>query len=367
MRKWMMLVAFCSSMLSGCTTNVKEYVIKGSVAWGNPDVYLTVINENGKLDTIQHVVPVNGKFEMKGNLSEPKISFLVVKDGKGRIPLLLQDTILRVDIKANDLSNVRNFVARGSALQDRKSLLDQKEIEIYQDLDSVLARYYRAESEHNIMEKMHEMAALQVMSELYDQEENRFIQENRDNILGLSLVFYRYQHLNYEQLKPKFDMLSETMKKTPEGLLIAARYDKLGEVKVGATAHDFKIRTMQGDTLRLYGTRGSVKILDFWASWCGPCRKENPHLVEIYKKYKDKNLLMIGISMDTNEKAWKEAVEADGLEWIQACDFNGSSGPVAKDYRISGIPHIFVLDGNNKIIGEGLRGKEVDELLAKYL
>lgn len=214
---------------------------------------------------------------------------------------------------------------------------------------------------------MHEMASLQVMSELYNQEENRFIQENRDNILGLSLVFYRYQHLNYEQLKPKFDMLSETMKKTPEGLLIAARYDKLGEVKVGATAHDFKIRTMQGDTLRLYGTRGSVKILDFWASWCGPCRKENPHLVEIYKKYKDKNLLMIGISMDTNEKAWKEAVEADGLEWIQACDFNGSSGPVAKDYRISGIPHIFVLDGNNKIIGEGLRGKELDELLAKYL
>lgn len=263
MRKWMMLVAFCSFMLSGCTTNVKEYVIKGSVAWGNPDVYLTTINENGKLDTIQHVVPVNGKFEMKGNLSEPKISFLVVKDGKGRIPLLLQDTILRVDIKADDLSNVRNFVARGSVLQDRKSLLDQKEIEIYQDLDSVLARYYKAESEHNIMEKMHEMASLQVMSELYNQEENRFIQENRDNILGLSLVFYRYQHLNYEQLKPKFDMLSETMKKTPEGLLIAARYDKLGEVKVGATAHDFKIRTMQGDTLRLYGTRGSVKILDF--------------------------------------------------------------------------------------------------------
>lgn len=94
-----MLVAFCSFMLSGCTTNVKEYVIKGSVAWGNPDVYLTTINENGKLDTIQHVVPVNGKFEMKGNLSEPKISFLVVKDGKGRIPLLLQDTILRVVLK----------------------------------------------------------------------------------------------------------------------------------------------------------------------------------------------------------------------------------------------------------------------------
>ena len=93
-----MLIAFYGFMLSGCTINVKEYVIKGNVVWGNPDVYLIVVNENGKFDTVQHVVPVNGKFEMKGNLPEPKIGFLIVKDGKGRIPLLLQDTVLNVDI-----------------------------------------------------------------------------------------------------------------------------------------------------------------------------------------------------------------------------------------------------------------------------
>ena len=367
MRKWMMLIAFYGFMLSGCTINVKEYVIKGNVVWGNPDVYLIVVNENGKFDTVQHVVPVNGKFEMKGNLPEPKIGFLIVKDGKGRIPLLLQDTVLNVDIKTDNLSDVRNFVARGGVLQNRKFALDRKEIEIYGDRDSVLARFYKAEKEHDIFEKMHEMALLQTMDEMYDQEENRFIQENRDNILGLSLVFYRYKYLNYERLKPKFDVLSEAMKNTPEGQLIAARYSMLSEVKIGAYAPNFKLPTMQGDSVHLYGKSAAVKILDFWASWCGHCRKENPHLVEIFKKYRDKSLLMISISMDTNEKVWKEAVKTDGLEWLQACDLNGSDGPVARAYRISGIPHIFVLDGNNKIIGEGLRGKELDELLAKYL
>lgn len=353
-------------MLGGCTS-AKEYVIRGTIAGGDSDLYLTAINAEGKLDTIQHVVPVKGKFQMKGILEKPMISFLVVKDGKGRMPLLLEDTIFDLDIKNIDLRDVRNYTARGGVLQNRKYALTQKEIEIFKDRDSVLARYYKAEQNREMFAKMHEMAALQVMGELYDQEENEAIRENHDNILGLSLVFYRYKFMNYEQLKPKFEMLSDTMKNMPEGKLIQDRYSILSEVKVGAYAPNFKLPTINGDSVHLYGKSARIKILDFWASWCGPCRNENPHLVDIYKRYKDKDLLMISVSMDTNEKAWKDAVKADGLEWIQACDLKGTAGSVARDYRISGIPHIFILDGNNKIIGEGLRGKELDELLSKYL
>ena len=153
---------------------------------------------------------------------------------------------------------------------------------------------------------MHEMASLQVMDEIYDKEENEYIQENRDNILGLYLVFYRHSYLNYERLKLKFDMLSEEMKHTPEGQVIDKRYKKLSEVKVGAYAPNFKLPTLDGDSVHLYGKSATIKIIDFWASWCGPCRKENPHLVEIYKKYKDKDLLMISVSMDTDENAWRK-------------------------------------------------------------
>ena len=365
MRKLIKLIVLLVFVFEGCVS-AKEYVIKGKIE-GGAKLYLSVMNEQGKLDTIQQVMAQNGEFQMKGSIGGDRIAFLTVQDRKGRIPLMLKDTIFSLDIRGNDLSDVRNFTARGGVLQNRKDALDQKEIEIYRNRDSVLARFSRAEKEHNIFRKMHEMASLQVMDEIYDKEENRLIQENEDNILGLYLVYYRYSYLNYERLKPKFDVLSESMKNTPEGRLVEKRYKRLSEVKVGAYAPNFKLPTLAGDSIHLYGTSATVKIIDFWASWCGPCRKENPHLIEIYNKYKDKGLLLISVSLDTDEKSWKKAVKEDGLEWIQACDLNGADGKAARAYRVTGIPHIFVLDGNNKIIGEKLKGKGLDELLSKYL
>ena len=366
MRKLMKFIVLSGLILGGCTS-VKEYVIRGEIAGNDAKLYLSVVNEQGKFDTIQQVESQKGKFQIKGILDNPKIGFLTVQDRKGRIPLMLKDTIFDLKIKGNDLGDVRNFSARGGVLQNRKDALDRKEENIYRERDSVLARFYRANEEDNIFGKMHEMASLQVMDEIYDKEENEYIQKNRDNILGLYLVFYRHSYLNYERLKLKFDMLSEEMKHTPEGQVIDKRYKKLSEVKVGAYAPNFKLPTLDGDSVHLYGKSATIKIIDFWASWCGPCRKENPHLVEIYKKYKDKDLLMISVSMDTDEKAWRKAVKEDGLEWIQACDLQGADGKAVRAYRVTGIPHIFVLDGNNKIIGEKLKGQELDDLLAKYL
>ena len=219
----MKFIVLSGLILGGCTS-VKEYVIRGEIAGNDAKLYLSVVNEQGKFDTIQQVESQKGKFQIKGILDNPKIGFLTVQDRKGRIPLMLKDTIFDLKIKGNDLSDVRNFSARGGVLQNRKDALDRKEEKIYRERDSVLARFYRANEEDNIFGKMHEMASLQVMDEIYDKEENEYIQKNRDNILGLYLVFYRNSYLNYERLKLKFDMLSEEMKHTPEGQVIDKRW-----------------------------------------------------------------------------------------------------------------------------------------------
>ena len=166
------------------------------------------------------------------------------------------------------------------------------------------------------------------MTIAYDKEENKFIEANKDNILGLAIVYYRYNYLNFDRLKVKFELLSDAMKNTPEGRLIQARYDKLGVVKVGRQAPDFTLPTLDGSTVTLYDVKAPVKIL---------------------------------------EGDWKKAVETDGLTWIQACDYKNTAGEVARAYNITAIPRVLVLDKNNRVIADGLTGEMLDEFLAKRL
>ena len=294
MKKLLLLLSLSLGcfVLSSCSSEVKKYVIKGHVDKYESDLLMTMVNETGKVDTIHEVRSVNGDFEMEGVINGPKLAFLTIKGVNGRIPLLLEDTLFTLNIRAKDLADVRNYDIQGGRLQAGKNALDDVEIEVFSDRDSILACYFEAEKNHDIAGKMHERAMLDRMTIAYDKEENKFIEANKDNILGLAIVYYRYNYLNFDRLKVKFELLSDAMKNTPEGRLIQARYDKLGVVKVGRQAPDFTLPTLDGSTVTLYDVKAPVKILDFWASWCAPCRKENPNMVKHTRSLKTKDWLL---------------------------------------------------------------------------
>ena len=117
----------------------------------------------------------------------------------------------------------------------------------------------------------------------------------------------------------------------------------------------------------MYDIKGKVKLIDFWASWCGPCRGENPHVVEIYKEYHPKGLEIFGVSLDNNKEAWVKAIADDGLVWKHGSDLKGWQSAPAKLYSVTGIPHTILLDENNKIIAKNLRGDELKQKIAELL
>lgn len=134
---------------------------------------------------------------------------------------------------------------------------------------------------------------------------------------------------------------------------------------VGGTAPDFTQETPDGEMLTLSELRGKVVLLDFWASWCGPCRRENPNVVRVYQKYKDEGFEILSISLDNKKDRWLDAIEKDGMTWHHVSDLQGWGNEVAQTYGVHSIPHTILLDQEGKVLARNLRGRSLEAKLAE--
>jgi peroxiredoxin len=143
--------------------------------------------------------------------------------------------------------------------------------------------------------------------------------------------------------------------------------EKLGPTIDGAIAPEIKLKTPEGDSLALSSLRGKVVLIDFWASWCGPCRRENPHVKAIYDRYKDKGFEIYGVSLDSKEASWKAAIQKDGLTWKHVSDLGGWKSSAAQLYQVRSIPSTFLLDRDGRIVKSGFRSNQLESLLVPLL
>lgn len=141
--------------------------------------------------------------------------------------------------------------------------------------------------------------------------------------------------------------------------------NNIGNLSVGGQAPEIELNNPEGKPIKLSSTRGNYVLIDFWASWCSPCRAENPNNVKLYEKYHDKGFEIYGVSLDKSKDAWLKAIENDNLTWIHVSDLKFWQSAGAKTYNVRGIPHTVLLDKEGKIIATGLRGKELEDKLAE--
>ncbi|MEP7165922.1 MAG: TlpA disulfide reductase family protein [Ferruginibacter sp.] len=138
-----------------------------------------------------------------------------------------------------------------------------------------------------------------------------------------------------------------------------------GGLQVGSMAPDFTINDVNNKPVSLSSLKGKYVLVDFWASWCGPCRGENPNVVAAFNKYKDKNFTILGVSLDEDRSEWIKAIKEDGLSWRQLSDLKGMNSSVVSVYGIDGIPYNVLLDPRGKIIATALRGSDLDKKLSE--
>jgi peroxiredoxin len=164
---------------------------------------------------------------------------------------------------------------------------------------------------------------------------------------------------------PLYNNLSPVLKATGDGKFLAGMVQHMKAVQLGAIAPDFTQPDTAGTPINLKSFRGKYVLVDFWASWCHPCRAENPNLVKAFNHYKGNSLAILSISLDTKgaKDAWLQAINTDGMLWTQVSDLSGWNNTVAKEYGVTAIPQNFLVDPQGKIVAKNLRGDGLEKKL----
>lgn len=173
----------------------------------------------------------------------------------------------------------------------------------------------------------------------------------------------------YAQVAPYYEMLSPELKNSPVGRKYAEKLQALKAVAIGAQAPNFAQQTPDGKTVSLADYRGKYVLVDFWASWCKPCREENPAVAKVYNEYKTRNFDVLGVSLDDakGREKWLKAIQDDQLAWTQVSDLKGWQNEAARLYYVQGIPQNFLVDPNGKIVAANLRGDALKTTLARFI
>ena len=348
-----------------------EYLISGSANGieNGKKVFVEVQSETGAtvLDT---GVVENGKFELKGTITETDLGFVRIENEKFSVPFILENGNITMTIVVDSIQN--NKIG-GTKNNDKFQEFNEKSLVVVKKRNKFEKNNF---ARMEAAKKSRDTATINMIIKEHNSFQDEmniisktFIKENPDALLSVLLLenFLLRQYLTPEEVKTYFEGLNKEVSESKSGKKIKEILDSMNAVVIGNPAPNFSAPSPDGKTISLKESLGKVTIIDFWASWCGPCRVENPNVVALYNEFHPQGLNIIGVSLDKDATKWKDAIAKDGLVWSHVSNLKFWEDPIAKQYNVQSIPATFILDEKGNIVAKDLRGEELRAKVAALL
>ena len=367
--KKLIIISLILSIIVSCSNNNEtknNFTINGIVENQTNGTIFLKKRVDGEWIILDSTELNKGNFKFLGHIELPEQYYIQITE-KNLIPVFVESSIIILDAKTDSIGNITDTKITGSASNNDYQIFTKKVAVFDQKSNDLWKQWKEAKEAGNkdLMEK------IENDNNEIDNDMKKFIIDyvlkNNNNVVSAYITLRNSYQFNLNELDSITSNFTNEISESKYVALLKDRVEVLKNVAIGKPFIDITLNDTAGNPVSLSSLKGKYILLDFWASWCGPCRAENPNVVAAYNDFKDKGFDVYGVSLDKNKEKWIEGINQDGLVWTNVSDLKGWQCAARDDYGFNSIPHSVLINKNGIIIAKNLRGDELREKLEEVI